>query len=271
MEPKEHIQKTQGDRNAGAALVTGASGGIGLALAEQFAENGHDVVLVARSAARLVEVGRELEDRYGVRSTILPGDLADPEAPRTLAQSVTEKGLVVDFLVNNAGFGLRGAFAETDIERELEMIQVNITALTHLTKLFLPSMLERGRGGVLNVASTAAFAPGPGIAVYSASKSYVLLFSEALAAELEGTGVSVTALCPGSTRTRFAATAGMESSRLFRSGKVMEAGPVARAGYEGLMKGKPVVVTGLQNRLLVQSMRVSPRRMVARIAKALIA
>jgi hypothetical protein len=251
--------------------VTGASGGIGLALAERFAAGGHDVVLVARNGPRLTEVGRELEDRYGIRSTVFPADLADPEAPRVLAQAVREGGLAIDFLVNNAGFGLRGAFAETDIRRELEMIQVNITALTHLTRLFLPAMLENRRGGILNVSSTAGFAPGPGMAVYSASKAYVLSFSEALAAELEGSGVNVTALCPGSTRTRFAATAGMESSRLFRSGNVMEAGPVARAGYEGLMRGTPVVITGLSNRLLVQSMRVSPRRVVTRIAKALIA
>jgi short-subunit dehydrogenase len=271
MESRNGNESREKDGKAGPALVTGASGGIGLALAERFAEGGHDVVLVARNGPRLAEVGRELEGRYGIRSTVLPADLADPEAPRALARAAAERGLAIDYLVNNAGFGLRGSFATTDIARELEMLQLNVVALTHLTKLFLPGMLERARGGVLNVASTAAFVPGPGTAVYSASKAYVLSFSESLAVELQGTGVNVTALCPGPTRTSFAATAGMESSRLFRSGSVMEAGPVARAGYDGLMKGKPVVLTGLSNRLMVQSLRVSPRRAVARIAKALIA
>ncbi len=271
MSSNNGIQSTRTDGKAGTVLVTGASGGIGLALAERFAGGGHDVVLVARSGPRLAEIARELESRSGIRSTVIPADLADPEAPRAVARAVTESGLAVDFLVNNAGFGLRGPFAKNDVGRELEMLQVNVVALTQLTKLFLPPMLERARGGILNVASTAAFVPGPGTAVYSASKAFVLSLSESLAVELEGTGVHVTALCPGPTRTQFAATAGMESSRLFRSGSVMEAGPVAAAGYDGLMQGKPVVITGLPNRLLVQSLRVSPRRTVARIAKALIA
>jgi short-subunit dehydrogenase len=175
----------------------------------------------------------------------------------------------VDVLVNNAGFGLNGRFAETDLDRELAMIQVNIAALTHLTKLFLKPMVERGRGRILNVASTAAFQPGPLMAVYYASKAYVLSFSEAIAEELGGTGVTVTALCPGPTATGFAEAAEMTNSRLFKLKKPMTSMDVAKAGYRAMQRGKRIVVTGAMNKLLAQSVRISPRALVTKVTRTL--
>ena len=178
------------------ALVTGASSGIGLELATLLAKDRHDLVLVARGRERLDGVARGLTEEFGVAATVLPADLTDPSAPIDIALALAERKLAIDILVNNAGFGVYGFFAQTPLEKELAMIQVNITALTHLTKLLLPGMLERRRGRILNVASTAAFQPGPLMAVYYATKAYVLSFSEALANETAGTGVTVTALCP---------------------------------------------------------------------------
>jgi short-subunit dehydrogenase len=251
------------------ALVTGASGGIGRALAGLFAADGWDLVLVARDAGKLGEVSRELQERHGAHCTVLPADLADPAAPAAIVRDIQERGLVVEALVNNAGFGLRGSFAETDIARELKMIQLNVVAPTHLTKLVLPGMLGRRRGKILNVASLAGFVPGPGMAVYYATKAYVLSFSEALAVEVQDRGVTVTALAPGPTRTGFGATAGVEDSNLFKGPSVMDVEPVARAGYEGLMQGKRLVVPGVLNKALIQSLRVSPRWMILSISKAL--
>jgi short-subunit dehydrogenase len=182
---------------------------------------------------------------------------------------VTNAGLRVDILVNNAGSGLGGAFAETDLATELRMINLNVTALTHLTKLFLPGMLERGAGRILNVASTAAFVPGPFMAVYYATKAYVLSFSEALAEELTGTGVTVTALCPGPTATGFQSAARIEGARLFRMPGVSDAATVARLGFSGLMRGKRIVIPGLLNKLLPQIVRVSPRRLVTLVSRFL--
>jgi short-subunit dehydrogenase len=197
---------------------------------------------------------------------VIPADLERAAAPAELFASVDSS---VDFLVNNAGFGFPGAFAETDLERELAMIQVNLTALTHLTKLFLRPMVERGRGRIMNVASTAAFQPGPLMAVYYATKAYVLSFSEALAEELSGTEVTVTALCPGPTATGFAAAADMANRRLFKVRTPMTSVEVARQGYRAMMRGKRVVITGTANKLLAQSVRISPRRLVTKIAKSL--
>lgn len=174
----------------------------------------------------------------------------------------------MDVLVNNAGFGTYGAFAETDLGTELEMLQLNIATLTHLTKLFLEKMLAEGNGKILNVASTAAFQPGPLMAVYYASKAYVLSFSEALANELRGTGVSVTALCPGPTRTGFQRRAGMGASRLFDWG-VMDAPTVATIGYRGLMRERPLIIPGLKNKLLGFSVRLAPRRLVPAVVRVL--
>jgi uncharacterized protein len=255
------------------ALVTGASGGIGAELARLFARDGWDVVLVARSREGLEKVGRQLADTHGVRYHAISADLTDPAAPQTIYDAVHALGIEVDALVNNAGFGLMGPFVDTgrepptDLGRELEMLQVNVVALTHLSKLFLPAMVRRGRGYVMNVASTAAFQPGPLMAVYYASKAYVLSFSEALSVELAGTGVSATALCPGATRTEFQSTANMEDSRLFRAGHVMTAAQVAEAGYNAMLAGRSSVVTGAVNRVMAAGTRFIPRRMAARLAK----
>jgi len=262
--------KAKGGRTA---LVTGASGGIGAELARLFARDGWNVVLVARSRDGLEKVGRGLADAFSVRYHVVPADLSDPAAPQAVYDAVQALGIEVDALVNNAGFGLMGAFvdtgrdAPTDLRRELEMLQVNVVALTHLSKLFLPAMVKRGRGYVMNVASTAAFQPGPLMAVYYASKAYVLSFSEALSVELAGTGVTATVLCPGATRTEFQATANMEDSRLFRAGHVMTAAQVAQLGYDAMLAGRSSVVTGAVNRVMAAGTRFIPRRMAARLAK----
>ena len=249
------------------ALITGASSGIGLDLTRLFAADGWDLVLVARSEGRMQQTAKEL---HGVTVTVIPADLVRPEAPREIFEAVQAKGISIDALVNNAGFGVAGEFGrETDLQEELEMIQVNITALTHLTKLFLPPMLARKRGYVMNVASTAAFQPGPLMAVYYASKAYVLSFSEAIAEELSGSGVTVTALCPGPTATGFAEAAEMTDRRLFALKKPMSSMEVAKTGYAAMKRGRRVVVPGLANKVLAQSVRLSPRRMTTRITKAL--
>jgi uncharacterized protein len=254
-------------------LVTGASGGIGEELAKLLAADGFDLVLVARSREGLQRVADELARRHGVACHVLPTDLTDPAAPERIFAETEAKGLRIEVLINNAGFGLAGPFAardgeaSTSLARELEMIQVNISALTHLSKLYLPGMISRKRGRVMNVASTAAFQPGPLMAVYYASKSYVLSFSVGIAVELEGSGVTVTALCPGATRTAFDRTAAMDRSRLFSSSHVMSAEEVAKQGYAALNAGKPVVVTGFRNRLLALATRIATVRTAARIAK----
>jgi short-subunit dehydrogenase len=252
------------------ALVTGASGGIGLELARLFAAGGYDLVLVARSAGRLEELAGELRSRHGITARVLAKDLARPESPDEVFRELEAAGVAVDVLVNNAGFGTFGPFAETDLGQELEELQLNVVTLTHLTKKFLPGMLARRRGGVLNVGSTAGFQPGPLMAVYYATKAYVLSFSEALAEELSGTGLTVSVLCPGPTQTGFQQRAGMETSKLF-SGllRVADAAAVARAGYEGFRAGKRVVVPGLLNKVAAQSIRVTPRVLAAKLVKKL--
>jgi short-subunit dehydrogenase len=249
------------------ALVTGASSGIGLELATLLARDRHDLVLVARGRERLEAIGRGLTEEYGVRVSILPRDLADPTSPAAIARELAERRITIEILVNNAGLGVYGPFAETSLDRELETIHVNVAALTHLTKLLLPGMLERRRGRVLNVASTAAFQPGPLMAVYYATKAYVLSFSEALANETAGSGVTVTALCPGTTITEFQKSAGFAEKRPLPGPLVMDAASVARAGYAGMLRGKPVVVPGLVNRAIVQGLRATPRRLVTALAR----
>lgn len=263
----------KGKRPEHAALVTGASAGIGEELAKRFAADGYDLVLVARDRARLERVGEALKAQHGIRYHAIAADLTDPAAPEQVFHAVRKAGVQVEALVNNAGFGLYGSFVRTDahgdateMKRELEMIQVNVTALTHLTKRFLPEMVERGRGRVLNVASTAAFQPGPLMAVYYASKAYVLSFGEALSVELRGTGVTVTTLCPGPTRTEFQKTASMEDSRLFSTPMVMTAEEVAAAGYRAMQRGKPLVIPGAINGLMAQATRLVPRSLAARMA-----
>ena len=248
------------------ALITGASSGIGLDLARLFAKDGYDVVLVARSEGKLREIAAEFQRDFGVTAHVIVADLAQPDAPRRVVEALPA---AVDVLVNNAGFGVAGPFVERDLDKQLEMIHVNVAALTHLTGLLLPPMIARRRGRVLNVASTAAFQPGPLMAVYYATKAYVLSFSEAVADELRDSGVTVTALCPGPTDTGFAVAAEMTKSRLFSVAKVMSSAEVARAGFEGMKRGKRIVIPGMTNKMVAQSVRFSPRRVVTTIARKL--
>jgi len=250
-----------------AALVTGASSGIGRELAILLAADGHDLVLVARDGSRLEELARELAAAHGTRSTIVPRDLSDPNGPEDVLSEVGRLGIDVEILVNNAGIGVSGFFAETDLQRELEMIRVNVMAVTALAKGVLPGMLARRSGRILNVASTAAFQPGPLMAVYYATKAYVLSFSEAISNETAGTGVTVTALCPGPTITEFQEKAGMGQTRLFRSRLVQDAPTAAKAGYEGMKRGRRVVVPGLANKILAQGVRLAPRRLVTAMTR----
>jgi uncharacterized protein len=251
------------------ALITGASGGIGLDLTRLFARDGCDVVLVARSEEKLREIAAELTAKHGITAHVIASDLARPDAAAEIVKMLTDRGVTVDALVNNAGLGSSGPFLESDLRGELEMIQVNIVALTQLTKLLLPGMVARRRGRILNVASTASFQPGPLMAVYYATKAYVLSFSEALAEELRNTGVTVTALCPGPTETAFAAVAGVGTVRLFTLMKPASSAAVARTGYEAMKRGRRVVVHGLMNKLLTQSLRATPRRVVTLIVRKL--
>lgn len=250
------------------ALITGASSGLGAEFAKLFAHDGHDVVLVARRRDKLDEVAAELAKAHGIKATAFAADLSDPGAPRALFDRVAAAGLDIEFLVNNAGYGMTHAFVDGDFARELDMIQVNVTALTHLTRLFLPAMVARKSGRVLNLGSLAGFVPGPFMATYYASKAFVISFTEALAYELRGSGVTATVLCPGATATEFAAVAGNDKSALFKSG-VADAASVARHGYRAMLAGKVVVVHGVRNKLTVQATRVSPRSVVRGIAARL--
>lgn len=252
------------------ALITGASGGIGLELASLFAKAGHDLLLVARNADRLTEISAQLQKDNGITAHILPLDLSQSDAPNELFQHCERSKIAVDFLVNNAGFGVHGKFAEIPLQEQLDLVQLNVTALTHLCRLFLPGMLQRKFGGIMNVASTAAFQPGPRMAAYYASKSYVLFLSEALATEVKGTGVWVTAFCPGPTATGFQGRAGMEKTILMtKAGMMMDAASAARSGFAGFMKKRPIVIPGMMNRAVAQSIRFSPRALVRQVVNFL--
>ena len=244
-------------------LITGASSGIGLELADLFASDGYRLVLVARNRAALRQLGDQLQSRYGVEVRISPKDLAHPAAPIELYQELQEANIVLDVLVNNAGFGGSGAFLQTDWNNESEMIHVNIVALTHLSKLFLPQIRAR-EGKLLNVASVAAFAAGPYMAIYYASKAFVLPFSEALAEELSGTGTTVTCLCPGPVITNFQQRAHLGESHT-KSPLLVDVREVARAGYEGMKQGKRLVIPGWKNRLLTEGLRLTPRSLVTKV------
>jgi len=249
------------------ALITGASRGIGFELAKVSAGNGHDVVLVARKLDALEAAAGMIEGKFGVRAIAIVADLSDPDAPQQLHDSVVAQQLEIDVLINNAGFGLGGEFLETDLEREVEMIQVNVTAVTQLTKLFAAGMVKRRRGRIMNLASTAAFQPGPLMAVYYATKAYVLSFSEAIAEELRATGVTVTALCPGATATDFAETAQISNTRLFQKLGVASADRIAQYGYKAMMRGERVAIPGWRDKLMIQSERLTPRRLVTKISR----
>ncbi|MFN8512393.1 MAG: SDR family oxidoreductase [Thermomicrobiales bacterium] len=249
------------------ALVTGASGGIGEELAKVFAAHGFDLVLVARTEEKLIALGEGLSAQHDIRCISIPADLALPESSAEVVEYLAKLEIDVDVLVNNAGFAAYGKFQEIDLGEQLRMIRVNIAALTELTHRLLPGMLARRRGKVLNLASTAAFLPGPLMATYYATKAYVLSFSEALNSELAGTGVTVTALCPGPTSTGFQSRAQMEESRLVRGREIMDVGTVAQAAYAGLMRGQAVIIPGASNWLTTIMPRLLPRRIVPGIVK----
>lgn len=252
------------------ALITGASGGIGYELARLFARDRHNLVLVARTASKLTQFAAELQNQFGVPVKTVPLDLSAPPAPRFLFDQLHREGIAVDILVNNAAYGKHGAFSEIPVEENLGQIQLNIAALTQLTWLFLPAMLERRSGKILNVASTAGFQAGPMMAVYYATKAYVISFSEALANELKGSGVTVTCLCPGATDTGFQKRAGTESSILFKKLRPMDARTVALDGYRALMAGKTLRISGAHNRLVTESQRLAPRKLVTAISRKLL-
>jgi short-subunit dehydrogenase len=250
------------------ALVTGASAGLGTELAWLFAADGRDLVLVARRRDKLDTLAKEIAKAHGVEATVIAEDLTDPGAPPRIARTVEERGIAVEYLVNNAGFGMTGAVADLDATRQLDMVQVNVTAVVHMTRLFLPGMLARRSGRVLNIGSTAGFLPGPFMAGYYASKAFVISFTEALWLELRGTGVTATVSCPGATATEFAQVAGNAESRLFRMG-AMGAGEVALHAYRAMMSGRRLAVPGIKNKLGLQAQRVSPRSLLLRLAAAL--
>jgi uncharacterized protein len=255
------------ERTRRTALVTGASGGIGLEFCRRFAMDGVDVVMVARSGAVMEELAQELEERHGIITYVLPKDLSRRGAAAEVADNLAQRGVRVDALVNNAGFGLAGPFVEQD-EREItDLVQVNMAALTELTRLFAPGMVSRGWGRILNLSSTAAFQPGPLMAVYYASKAYVLSFSVALSEELRGTGVTVTALCPGPVATGFAERALTDNSRLFARRHIPDPRTVADIGYDAMNRGKPIRLEGAVNRVIAFGTRLAPRTVTARIAR----
>ncbi len=243
------------------ALVTGASAGLGAELARLFAKDGHDVVAVARRRDKLDALAESIRAEHPVQVHVLAEDLAKPGAGARIARELDARGIAVEFLVNNAGFGGTGAFAQRELARELEMIQLNVVALVELTHALLPGMIARGSGRVLNLGSTAGFVPGPFMAVYYASKAFVNSFTEALSVELRGTGVTATVACPGATATEFAQVAGNDKSALFQSG-VMGAREVAEDAYRAMMRGEPLHVVGFANKVRIASLRVAPRGVV---------
>ena len=251
------------------ALVTGASGGIGAQIALELARKGHDLVLVARREEALREVAAQAE-ALGARATLLTADLAKPNAAPELMAELRQRGLRIDLLVNNAGLGDAGPFWETDLLKVEEMLLVNVVALTELTRLLAAEMVARRQGRVLLVSSTAAFQPGPGMAVYFATKAYVQSLGEALAYEFRGTGVTLTTLCPGATSTGFASVAGLEKSALFHGSMVMDAGLVAKCAVRAMMTGRKVIVTGLLNKLSAWSGRFLPRALTLAVAHAMV-
>jgi short-subunit dehydrogenase len=248
-------------------LITGASQGIGLELARVFAKNGYDLILVARDKLKLSEVAKELSKNYKIQVVTVSKDLSEQKSYFELYNSIKKQGIKVDILVNNAGFGNFGNFAETDLSKEESMIDVNVKALTSLTKIFLQDMIKRKSGKILNVASIAAFQPGPLMAVYFATKAYVLSLSEALSEELKDSGVSISALCPGPTASQFQERAGMQNANLFKKKKVMSSEEVAEIGFRGLMKGKRVIIPGFRNKISAFLGRHLPRSLILPIIK----
>ncbi|NQV03375.1 MAG: SDR family oxidoreductase [Bacteroidia bacterium] len=244
------------------ALITGASSGIGKEFAHIHAEKGGDVIIVARSKDKLEQLKSELEAKYSVKVMVIARDLSLPEAPKEIYEEVKKAGIEVDFLINNAGFGGRGKFHEREWEQDLAMINLNVVALTALTRLFLPDFIKRNEGKILNVSSTASLMPGPLQAVYFATKAYVTFFSNAIAEELHDTNITVTALLPGATETEFARVSGMDKTEMFS--KTASARSVAEEGYKGMLGGKLDVVSGLtfSQKMMISMVPLTPKKML---------
>jgi uncharacterized protein len=251
------------------ALITGASNGIGLELAKIHASKGDNLVLVARNKEKMDILKTSLEKEFKISVYTIGKDLSASNAAQDVYNETTKNNIVIDYLINNAGFGDFGMFVETDWNKELQMINLNISTLTHFTKLYLQDMVKRGSGRIMNVASTAAFQPGPTMAVYYATKAYVLHFSEAVNNEVSKQGVTITALCPGATESGFQAAAAMEESNLVKGKKLPSSKEVALYGYKAMMKGKAVAVHGLMNLLMATSVRFTPRALVVKITRAI--
>jgi short-subunit dehydrogenase len=250
------------------ALITGASSGIGKALAGQFAAGGYHLVLAARGVAKMEALAADLAKQHGITAAIIGADLETADGAMRLAEDVKQRGLTISALANNAGYAAFGEFRGSDLATELASMQLNMTSVVALTKLFLPDLIAT-RGKILNTASTAAFQPGPYMAVYYATKAFVLSFSEAIAAELEGTGVTVTALCPGATASGFQDRANMQNSALVKGKKLPTADSVAAIGYRAMQEGERVVIPGAMNWLMAQSVRFAPRRVVTSMVKSM--
>jgi len=248
-------------------LITGASSGIGLEFAQIFASKGDNLVLIARRKDLLDDFEKRMKKKYGIIIHIISKDLSKQNAVHEIYNELSKKNIHVDYLINNAGFGDFGLLAHSDVEKQIQMINVNILALTLLTRLLLPAMIKAKYGRILNVASTAAFQPGPTMSVYFASKAYVLSFSEAIAHEVKDSGITVTALCPGATKTEFKEVADLGKSRLFKGNNIASARDVAIFGYKRMMKGHTVVIHGFVNNILAQSIRFAPRKLVVAVAR----
>ena len=249
------------------ALITGASSGIGFELAIAFAAQHENLILIARSEAKLEEMAKDISSKFSVKVNTFVIDLSEINSAQKVFDFCQENNLHVDYLVNNAGFGDFGLFAQSNWGKQVQMINLNITTLTHLTHLFLPSMIKNKFGKIMNVSSTAAFQPGPTMSVYYATKAFVLHFSEAIANELEGSGVTVTALCPGATESGFQSAAAMEESKLVKGKKLPSSAEVAAYGYKAMMEGKKVAIHGIMNYLMANAVRFSPRNMVLKMVR----
>jgi uncharacterized protein len=254
--------------NRKTALITGASSGIGKALATEFAKDGYNVILAARSVSKMQTLADSLQKQFKITATVIAADLQTDSGAAQLHADVKARGITISALANNAGYGLFGEFHQSELQPELAMMQLNMNTVVVLSKLFMPDLLAT-QGKILNTASTAAFQPGPYMAVYYATKAFVLSFSEAIAAELAGTGVTVTALCPGPTASGFQDKADMQSSALVKGKKLPTSEEVATAGYKAMQRGQRVYIPGVMNWLMAQSPRFTPRNMVTGIVKAM--
>ncbi|MFZ4455035.1 MAG: SDR family NAD(P)-dependent oxidoreductase [Bacteroidales bacterium] len=252
------------------ALITGASNGIGLELAKIHASKGGDLVLVARNKSKLDELKSELENQFGVTVYTIGKDLSAINAAHEVYAETNKQNIQIDYLINNAGFGDFGMLEESDWNKQLDMINLNITTLTHFTKLYLQDMVKRRSGKIMNVASTAAFQPGPTMSVYCATKAYVLSFTEAVSNEVSDKGITVTALCPGATETGFQAAGGLDESELFKGKKLPTAKEVADYGYKSMIKGKTVAIHGIMNNIMSTSIRFIPRALVLKVSRKML-